>query len=143
MCGGRTLFMRQCALELLVHNLHRLLESDPDENASIYNMLSTIENLIEVKLDVTVVVCKKTKLLKWLLENIKSSYVNQKKVREMNGVNVVLLVMPMFKSKDPKSLDEEEMVENLFDCLSFLLMSLENKERFVKAERVKLMILIM
>lgn len=35
------------------------------------------------------------------------------------------------------------MVENLFDCLCCLLMPLKNKERFVKAEGVELMIIIM
>lgn len=49
----------------------------------------------------------------------------------------------MYKSRDPKTGDEEEMVENLFDCLCCLLMPLENKERFVKAEGVELMIIIM
>ena len=35
------------------------------------------------------------------------------------------------------------MLENLFDCLCCVLMPLENKERFVKAEGVELMIIIM
>ncbi|CAI8597129.1 unnamed protein product [Vicia faba] len=151
------------ALELLVQNLHRLSESDPDENAAIYNTLATIENLIEVKPAVAELVCEKTKLLKWLLGKIKvrefdgnkqyaseilaillqSSSVNQKKLGQMNGVDVVLQAVAMYKSKDPKSSDEEEMVENLFDCLCCLLMPLENKERFVKAEGVELMIIIM
>lgn len=49
----------------------------------------------------------------------------------------------MYKLKDFKILEEEEMVENLFDCLCCLLMFLENKERFVKVEGVELMIIIM
>ncbi|CAK8575951.1 unnamed protein product [Lathyrus sativus] len=65
------------ALELLVQNLHRLSESDPDENAAIYNTLATIENLIEVKPAVAELVCEKTNLLKWLLGKIK--------VREFDG----------------------------------------------------------
>ncbi|KAI3783007.1 hypothetical protein L2E82_13069 [Cichorium intybus] len=60
-----------------------------------------------------------------------------------NGVDVVLQAVAMYKSRDPRSLDEEEMVENLFDCLCCLLMPLENKERFLKAEGVELMIIIM
>ncbi|XP_027334129.1 beta-catenin-like protein 1 isoform X1 [Abrus precatorius] len=151
------------ALELLVQNLHRLNDSDPDENAAVYNTLATIENFIEVKPAVAELVCERTKLLKWLLGKIKvrefdsnkqyaseilaillqSSTVNQKKLGQMNGVDVVLQAVAMYKSKDPKSSDEEEMVENLFDCLCCLLMPLENKERFVKAEGVELMIIIM
>lgn len=150
-------------LELLVQNLHRLSDSDPDEMAAVYNTLATIENLIEVKPAVAELVCEKTKLLKWLLGKIKvrefdgnkqyaseilaillqNSTANQKRLGQMNGVDVVLQAVAMYKSKDPKSSDEEEMVENLFDCLCCLLMPLENKERFVKAEGVELMIIIM
>lgn len=150
-------------LELLVQNLHRLSDSDPDEMDTVYNTLATIENLIEVKPAVAELVCEKTKLLKWLLGKIKvrefdsnkqyaseilaillqNSTVNQKKLGQMNGVDVVLQAVAMYKSKDPKSSDEAEMVENLFDCLCCLLMPLENKERFVKAEGVELMIIIM
>lgn len=151
------------AVELLVQNLARLSDSDPDESAAIYNTLSTIENLIEVKPSVSELVCEKTKLLKWLQARIKirefdsnkqyaseilaillqNSVANQKRFGQMNGVDTLLQAVAMYKSKDPKTGDEEEMVENLFDCLCCLLMPLENKEKFVKAEGVELMIIIM
>ncbi|KAI3462246.1 hypothetical protein Pfo_018909 [Paulownia fortunei] len=151
------------AVELLVQNLARLNDSDADESAAIYNTLSTIENLIEVKPSVSELVCEKTKLLKWLQARIKirefdsnkqyaseilaillqNSAANQKRFGQMNGVDTLLQAVAMYKSKDPKTGDEEEMVENLFDCLCCLLMPLENKERFVKAEGVELMIIIM
>lgn len=59
------------SLELLVQNLHRLSDSDPDESAAVYATLATVENLIEVKPAVAELVCEKTKLLKWLLGKIK------------------------------------------------------------------------
>lgn len=154
-------------LELLVQNLHRLSDTgdaaDPDEMAAVYSTLATLENLIEVKPAVAELVCERTKLLKWLLGRIKvrefdsnkqyaseilaillqSSTANQRRVGQMNGVDVVLQAVAMYKSKDPKTSDEEEMLENLFDCLCCLLMPLENKERFMKAEGVELMIIIM
>ncbi|KAF4362949.1 hypothetical protein F8388_001053 [Cannabis sativa] len=150
-------------LELLVQNLHRLSDTDPDEMAAVYNTLATIENLIEVKPAVAEMVCERTKLLKWLLGKIKvrefdgnkqyaseilaillqNSSANQKRLGQMNGVDVLLQAVAMYKSKDPKNPDEAEMLENLFDCLCCLLMPLENKERFVKAEGVELMIIIM
>ncbi|CAN0897375.1 Beta-catenin-like protein 1 [Linum grandiflorum] len=150
-------------LELLVQNMQRLSETDPDEMAAVYNSLATIENLIEVKPAVAEMVCERTKLLRWLLGKIKvrefdsnkqyaseilaillqNSTANQKKLGQMNGVDAVLQAVAMYKSKDPRSSDEEEMVENLFDCLCCLLMPLENKERFVMAEGVELMIIIM
>lgn len=107
--------------------------------------------------------CEKTKLMRWLLGKIKvrefdgskqyaseilaillqNSTANQKRLGQINGVDVVLQAVAMYKSRDPKTPDEEEMVENLFDCLCCLLMPLENKEKFVKAEGVKLMIIVM
>ncbi|KAJ8618457.1 hypothetical protein MRB53_014643 [Persea americana] len=151
------------ALELLVQNLGRLSETDSDESAAIYNTLATIENMIEVKPAVAELVCERTKLLRWLLSKIKvrefdgnkqyaseilaillqNSAANQKRLGQMNGVDIVLQAVAMYKSRDPKSSDEEEMVENLFDCLCCLLMPVENKEKFVKAEGVELMIIIM
>lgn len=150
-------------LELLVQNLLRLNESDSDEMAGAYNTLATIENLIEVRPAVAEMVCERTKLLRWLLGKIKvrefdgnkqyaseilaillqTSEGNQKRLGALNGVDVVLQAVAMYKSKDPKSSDEEEMVENLFDCLCCLLMPVENKEKFLRAEGVELMIIIM
>ena len=61
-------------LELLVQNLQRLNDSDPDEMASdpdemaaVYCTLMTVENLVEVKPAVAEMVCERMKLLKWLL----------------------------------------------------------------------------
>jgi beta-catenin-like protein 1 len=150
-------------LELLVQNLLRLSEGDADEAAAVHSTLATIENLIEVKPAVAELVCEKTKLMRWLLGKIKvrefdgskqyaseilaillqNSTANQKRLGQINGVDVVLQAVAMYKSRDPKTPDEEEMVENLFDCLCCLLMPLENKEKFVKAEGVELMIIVM
>ncbi|KAK9999656.1 hypothetical protein SO802_019259 [Lithocarpus litseifolius] len=57
-------------LELLVQNLQWLNDSDPDEMAAVYITLTTVENLVEVKLAVAELVCERTKLLKWLLGKI-------------------------------------------------------------------------
>ncbi|KAE9458808.1 hypothetical protein C3L33_09236, partial [Rhododendron williamsianum] len=131
-------------LELLVQNLLRLNETDPDEVAAVYGTLATIENLIEVKPAVAELVCEKTKLMRWLLGKIKvREFDGSKQLGQINGVDVVLQAVAMYKSRDPKTPDEEEMVENLFDCLCCLLMPLENKERFVNAEGVELMIIVM
>ncbi|KAK9106434.1 hypothetical protein Syun_022445 [Stephania yunnanensis] len=151
------------ALELLVQNLGRLSESDPDEMSAAYGTLATVENMVEVRPAVAELVCERTKLLRWMLGKIKArefdsnkqyasellaillqnSAANQKRLGQINGVDVVLQAVAMYKSRDPRSSDEEEMVENLFDCLCCLLMPVENKERFVKAEGVELMIIIM
>ena len=42
----------------------------------------------------------------------------------------------MIVSREPQSEDEQEFVENIFDCLCSCLMLPENKTLFVKAEGV-------
>ena len=100
-------------LELLVQNLQRLNDFDLDEMATVYSMLTTVENLVEVKPAVAEMVCERTKLLKWLPGKItvrefdsnkqytseilaillRNSATNQRRVRQMNGVDVVLQVV--------------------------------------------------
>ncbi|BBN19842.1 beta-catenin-like protein 1 [Marchantia polymorpha subsp. ruderalis] len=151
------------ALELLIQNLARLDEADSDEGTAVFNTLSIVENMIEVKPQVAELVCERTKLLRWLLTRLKvrefdvnklyaseilaillqNSTINQRRLGQLNGVDTILQAVAMYKSRDPKTTDEEEMLENLFDCLCSVVMPTENKDRFVKAEGVELMIIIM
>ncbi|RLN09412.1 hypothetical protein C2845_PM11G21050 [Panicum miliaceum] len=151
------------ALDLLVHNLSRFSEADPDEAEAVHNTLAVLENLLDLRPNLADKVCDGTKLLRWLLSRLKTrefdankqyaseilaillqnSPANQKRLGQINGVDGLLQAVAMYKSRDPKTSDEEEMLENLFDCLCCVLMPLENKERFVKAEGVELMIIIM
>ncbi|KAG0535644.1 hypothetical protein BDA96_04G383300 [Sorghum bicolor] len=151
------------ALDLLVHNLSRFSETDSDEAEAVHNTLAVLENLLDLRPNLADKVCDGTKLLRWLLSRLKArefdankqyaseilaillqnSPANQKRLGQINGVDALLQAVAMYKSRDPKTSDEEEMLENLFDCLCCVLMPLENKERFVKAEGVELMIIIM
>ncbi|KAJ1281756.1 hypothetical protein BS78_04G330000 [Paspalum vaginatum] len=151
------------ALDLLVHNLSRFSEADPDEAEAVHNTLAVLENLLDLRPHLADKVCDGTKLLRWLLSRVKvrefdankqyaseilaillqNSPANQKRLGQINGVDALLQAVAMYKSRDPKTSDEEEMLENLFDCLCCVLMPPENKERFVKAEGVELMIIIM
>ncbi|KAL6911205.1 hypothetical protein ACP4OV_000010 [Aristida adscensionis] len=151
------------ALDVLVHNLSRFSETDADEAEAVHHTLAVLENLLDLRPHLADAVCDRTKILRWLLARLKardfdankqyasevlaillqSSPANQKRLGQMNGVDGLLQAVAMYKSKDPKTSDEEEMLENLFDCLCCVLMPLENKERFVKAEGVELMIIIM
>ena len=54
-------------LKLLVQNLQWLNDSDPDEMAVVYSILTMVENLVEVKPAMAEMVCERTMSLKWLL----------------------------------------------------------------------------
>ena len=49
------------ALSLLVHRLGAFNEKVPEEASAVYNVLSIIENIIEVKPEVAELVLEKTK----------------------------------------------------------------------------------
>ncbi|GJM87523.1 hypothetical protein PR202_ga03487 [Eleusine coracana subsp. coracana] len=139
------------------------VEADPDEAEAVHHTLAVLENLLDLRPHLADAVCERTKLLRWLLARLKvrdfdankqyaseilaillqNSPANQKRLGQTNGVDALLQAVAMYKSRDPKTSDEEEMLENLFDCLCCVLMPMENKDRFVKAEGVELMIIIM
>eukprot|EP00899_Mesostigma_viride_P004213 jgi/Mesvir1/13793/Mv15956-RA.2 len=149
-------------LESLVQNLHRLEETIPDEAQCVHNTLGTIENLIEIKPEVATLVCEKTKILKWLLTRIKAkecdanklyasemiaillqgNAANQKRLGNMGGVDALLQALAFYKGRTPAAGEEEEMVENFFDALCSMVMPVENKLKFVKAEGLELMVII-
>ncbi|CAI5958149.1 unnamed protein product [Closterium sp. NIES-65] len=150
-------------LELLVQNLQRLDEKDSEEGNAVFTTLGIFENMIEALPSVAEAVCERTRLLRWLLARIRvkefdanklyaseilaillqGSSANQKRVGAMNGVDSLLQAAANYKSRDPKTTEEEEMLENIFDALCSVVMVDENKERFVKSEGVELMIITM
>eukprot|EP00854_Cymbomonas_tetramitiformis_P004340 gene4340-5338_t len=147
--------------ELLENNALELL-SVPEEAQGVFNTLGVVENMMEVKPEVGELALGRTKLLKWLLHRVRAkefdtnkfyaseilsilmqgSESNQKKLGGMNGVDALLQAAAMYKGKEPQMEDEAEMVENVFDALCWAVMPPENKQRFVQAEGVELMILI-
>jgi len=150
------------ALEVLVQGLSRFDEKHPEEAAAVFNTLGTLENMMEVKKEVGEQLMSRTKLLRWLLNRCKSrefdsnkfyaaellsilmqgSEANQKRLGAMNGVDSLLQAVAMYKGREPASSDEEEMVANLFDAMCWVVMTPENKEKFVQAEGIELMLLV-
>ena len=151
------------ALELLVQNLARMDEAENDEAAAVFNTLGIFENVMEVRPKMAELICERTKLLPWLLKRVtrrefdsnklyatellaillQGSPANQKRLGQLNGIDSLLQAVSYYKSRNPKSEEEEEVVENLFDALCSAVMPPENKERFVKAEGVELMLITM
>lgn len=57
---------------------------------------------------------------------------NQKLLAASNGLDVVLMSIVPFKSRDPVDEVEQETLENLFDVLCCCLMTHAQKAAFVK-----------
>jgi beta-catenin-like protein 1 len=70
---------------------------------------------------------------------LQSSAQNRKKFAEIDGVDVLLQLLSAYRRHDPeKDSDEEEYVENLFDCLTCVVDEDEGKDKFVQAEGIEL-----
>lgn len=150
-------------LELLVQRLVAFDETNDDEATAVFNALSIVENLAEVKPEVAEIVTEKTKIMKWMLSRLKprdfstikqsvsellgiltqSSEKNQKLLGASGGIDTLLTSVAPYRSRDPNSHEEEEFMENVFDVLTSCLLRQENKQLFVEAEGIQLMLLVL
>ncbi|CAG8598044.1 17039_t:CDS:10 [Acaulospora morrowiae] len=150
-------------LELLVQNISRLDEEEPNDKQGIFNTLGIIENLASFDPSLSERLIKDTNILEWMLGRIKvkafdsnkqycseilsillqNSRVNRLKLGELGGIDVLLQVLNAYKRRNPKDADETEMMENLFDALCLALTEPEIKKKFLEGEGVELMLIMM
>ena len=158
-----TAFMDADLLSLLISNFSRFNESDEADASGVYNSLSVIENLLSQP-TYTDIIGRETALLKWLLDRIQkpekpttqnkqyaseilsiltqSSRPNRNHVADANGVEVFLTNLAPYRRDDPeKDSNEEEYMENLFNCLSSITEEPLGKAKFLEAEGVELCLL--
>ncbi|CAF0710421.1 unnamed protein product [Brachionus calyciflorus] len=153
----------QQIFSLLVQNLERFDETNKDENEAVHNCLAIFENMVETKPSLSVESTKQG-LLQWLLKRIKvkgpfdsnklyaaellsilvqNQDDNRKSLGEMDGIDTLLLQIAYYKKHKPTSAEEFEYMENLFNCLCSCLMLASNRVKFLKAEGLHLMRLIL
>jgi beta-catenin-like protein 1 len=151
-------------LDLLVSNFSRFDESNESDRSGVYHSLSVLENLAS-RVSIAENIGQDTGVLKWLLNRIQkrespvsqnkqyaaevlaillqSSASNQIKFCELDGVDVLLQLLAAYRKRDPlKGTEEEEFVENLFNCLTCVVDEPEGKEKFVEAEGVELCLIM-
>ncbi|ELK04173.1 Beta-catenin-like protein 1 [Pteropus alecto] len=68
---------------------------------------------------------------------------NRELLGELDGIDVLLQQLSVFKRHNPSTAEEQEMMENLFDSLCSCLMLSSNRERFLKGEGLQLMNLML
>lgn len=70
---------------------------------------------------------------------LQSSPKNREKFASSDGVDTLLQLLSSYRKRDPeKDSDEEEYVENLFDCLTCVVDEEEGKAKFLEAEGLEL-----
>ncbi|KAG8002896.1 Beta-catenin-like protein 1, partial [Nibea albiflora] len=148
---------------LLVQNMERLDEQVKEEADGIYNTLAIIENMAEFRPGLCTEAAQQG-LMQWLLKRIKAKMPfdanklycseilaillqNNDNTREllgeMDGIDVLLQQLSVFKRHNPSTAEEQEMMENLFDALCSCLMLPANRDRFLRGEGLQLMNLML
>jgi beta-catenin-like protein 1 len=148
-----TAFQEADLLSLLVSNFTRFDESDSADATGVYHSLSVIENLLSQPTN-TDAIGQDSALVKWLLDRIQkqekpvtqnkqyaseilsiltqSSRPNRVRIAEANGVEVCLTNLAPYRRDDPeKDSDEEEYMENMFNCLSSIVEEPVGKAKFL------------
>ena len=65
------LFLSPLGLELIVQNLSRLDESNDEDAQGVNSSMGCIENLVEIRPDIAILICERTHILKFLLLRLK------------------------------------------------------------------------
>ncbi|XP_017014252.2 beta-catenin-like protein 1 [Drosophila takahashii] len=150
-----------CAL--LVQNLERLNEQVKEEADGVHNSLAIVENLTEIDAEFVREAAEQG-LLAWLLKRlrgkspfdpnklycseilsilIQTENDNRLLLGSLDGVDVLLQQLAVYKRHDPGSNEEQEYMQNLFNCLCSALMARENRDRFLSGEGLQLMNLML
>ncbi|XP_061745269.1 beta-catenin-like protein 1 isoform X1 [Nerophis ophidion] len=148
---------------LLVQNMERLDEQVKEEADGVFNTLAIIENMAEFRPGLCTEAAQQG-LMQWLLKRIKAKLPfdanklycseilaillqNNDNTRELlgelDGIDVLLQQLSVFKRHNPSTAEEQEMMENLFDGLCSCLMLATNRDRFLKGEGLQLMNLML
>ena len=151
-------------LDLLVSNFSRFDEGNESDRNGVYHALSVLENLAS-RASIAEKIGQETSVLKWLLGRmqkresrigqnqqyaaevlailLQSSPINRKKLCELDGVDLLLQLLAPYRKRDPtKGTEEEEFVENVFDCLTCVVDEPGGKQKFVEAEGIELALLM-
>lgn len=150
-------------ITILVHNLQRMDETQKLEADGVHNSLGIIENLAEVRPEISGE-AGPGGLLAWLLKRLRAKLPfdanklyaseilaigiqghedNRRVLGEMDGIDVLLQQLAVYKRHDPPTNEEQEMMENLFDTLCSCLMLTDNRELFLRGEGLQLMNLML
>ncbi|XP_068188070.1 beta-catenin-like protein 1 [Antennarius striatus] len=148
---------------LLVQNMERLDEQVKEEADGIFNTLAIIENMAEFRPGLCTEAAQQG-LMQWLLKRIKvkmpfdanklycseilaillqNNDNTRELLGEMDGIDVLLQQLSVFKRHNPSMAEEQEMMENLFDALCSCLMLPANRDRFLRGEGLQLMNLML
>lgn len=75
---------------------------------------------------------------------LQSTGYNRAKLMESDGIDILLQLLSTYRKRDPsKGTEEEEYVENLFDCVTCCTDDREGKAKFLVAEGIELCLIML
>ncbi|CDW60164.1 beta catenin protein 1 like [Trichuris trichiura] len=150
-------------VQVMVNNLDRLDETIKDEADAVHNTFAVFENILEIRPEIADLLIRNG-IVTWILNRLKAkspfdgnrlfcseilavllqtSVSAREVVHDSNGIDILLQQMAMYKRTDPGSADEMEYMENIFDCVCAALMYIPNKNKFLEAEGLHLINLML
>lgn len=154
---------KQQVSALLVQNLDRLDETIKEESDGVHNTLAIFENLTEMMPEMCREIAEQG-LMQWLLKRLRmkmpfdanklycseilsilvqDTNENRLLLGQQDGIDALLQQLAVYKRHDPATTEEQEFMENLFNCLCSALMAKENRDRFLNGEGLQLMNLML
>lgn len=152
-------------MTVLVETLKKMDESNEDEANAVYNILSVVENCIDVMPDISSTIANTTGMMEWLKDRLRpnlnvdsnTQYASEilavllqsgdmkarLKFGDIGGVDTALRSIAPYRAKATETPEEEEFVENVFDILCAVLMENAGKKSFLQNEGIELMILML
>ncbi|VDL79022.1 unnamed protein product [Nippostrongylus brasiliensis] len=151
-------------VESFLTAFEKLDEKVKDDADAVHNALSVVENMIDFRPE-TAEDCVNQNLFIWLLSRAcqkgqfdankmyaselvalllqLSESAKRKLTEKVDGIDMLLRALAVYKRHDPENLDEREHMENLFDALCAALMLPANRGKFLDDEGLQLMNLML
>ncbi|KAL9122794.1 MAG: hypothetical protein Q9187_000656 [Circinaria calcarea] len=152
-------------LELLSQNLRRFDEKIESDRSGVYHVLGVLESLSS-RPSLAERIGGNEIILSWLYDRarnpevpisqnkqyatevlailLQSSGTNRKRFLELDGIDFFLQLLSTYRKRDPeKGTEEEEYVENVFDCVTCCVDDQKGKQKFLDAEGVELCLIML
>ncbi|CAO1419682.1 unnamed protein product [Diamesa hyperborea] len=149
--------------KLLIANMDRLDESVKEEADGVHSTMAIFENLTEIRPEEMCMEIAEQGLLQWILKRLRIKMFDPNKLYcseilsillqntnenrillgNVEGIDILLQQLATYKRHDPSNPEEQEYMENLFNCLCSSLLAKENRSHFLKGEGIQLMNLML
>lgn len=148
--------------KLLVNCLERFDEKIKEESDAVHNVFSIFENLTEYRPEMCEEIAEQG-LIGWILKRLKVKQYDANKLYcseilsillqntnenrillgKLDGIDILLQQLAVYKKHDPVEEEETEYMENIFNSLCSSLLAKENRSNFLKGEGCQLMNLML